>query len=129
MVRFLLGVVLVLHGLVHVWFFVLARGLVQFRSEMGWSGRSWLLTSLIGDAPTRTLASIVLLLATAGLSIGGIGFLGQQPWSRPLLIASAALSAAILIIFWDGSTQFVVEKGLMGVLIDAAIVAGLLLWR
>jgi hypothetical protein len=94
---------------------------------MGWSGKSWLFTNLIGDTATRTLASILLLLATVGLSAGGIGFLAQQQWARPVLIASAAVSAIVLILFWDGSMIFVVQKGLIGLLIDVAIIAGPLL--
>ena len=127
MVRLLVGVVIVLHGLVHIWYFVLARRLIQFKPEMGWFGKSWLFTNLIGDTATRTLASILLLLATAGLSAGGIGFLAQQQWARPVLIASAAVSAIVLLLFWDGSMQFVVQKGLIGLLIDVAIIAGPLL--
>jgi hypothetical protein len=127
MVRFLVGVVIILHGLVHIWYFVLARGLVQFRPEMGWSGKSWLFTNLIGEPGTRTLASIVLVIAAAGLSVGGIGFLAQQQWARPVLIASALVSAIVLMLFWDGSLQLVVQKGLIGVIIDLAILVGLFL--
>jgi hypothetical protein len=127
MVRILAGIVIVLHGLVHLWYFALARGLVQFKTEMGWSGKSWLFTNFIGDAGTRNLASVVLLLPTVGLSVGGIGFLVEQPWARPVLIASAAVSALALILFWDRSMQLIVQKGLIGIVIDVAILAGLLL--
>lgn len=128
MIRYLIGIIIVLHGLVHLWFVVLARGLVEYKPEMGWSGRSWLFTGLIGDPATRILASILLLLVTVALSAGGIGFLIDQQWARPVLIVSALASAIVLILFWDGSPQLIVQKGLIGLLIDAAIVAGLLIW-
>ena len=40
------------------------------------------------------------------------------------IIASALLSAAIVILFWDGTTQYIVQKGLLGLLIDV----GILIW-
>jgi len=70
--------VIILHGLVHIWLVVLAQRLIDFKPEMGWSGRSWLFTNLIGDTATRMLATILLLIVTAGLSIGGVGFIFQQ---------------------------------------------------
>ena len=81
---------------------------MEFQPEMGWSGKSWLFTNLIGDSATRVLAGILLILVTAGLSAGGIGFLAQQQWARPVLIASAAASAVVPILFWDGSLHLVV---------------------
>jgi hypothetical protein len=124
-VRFTVGIVILLHGLVHLWYFALSRGFVQFKPEMGWSGKSWLFTNLIGDGGTRALASVLFLLATAGLSAGGIGFLTHQEWHRPLLIISAGLSALVFILFWDGNTQLLIQKGLIGIAIDAAIIVGL----
>ncbi|MBW7882136.1 MAG: hypothetical protein H3C34_05770 [Caldilineaceae bacterium] len=128
MIRYLIGIIIVLHGLVHLWYVVLARGLVEYKPEMGWSGRSWLFTSLIGDPATRNLASILLLLVTVALALGGVGFFIDQQWTRPVLIVSALASAFVLILFWDGSPQLIVQKGLIGLLIDAAIIAGLLIW-
>lgn len=135
MVRVLASIIIVLHGLVHIWFLLLTRGFVPPSASrggqpaLGWSGRSWLFTDLVGDSATRALASVILLLATAGFSIGGIAFLTHQQWSRPLLITSATVSAVFFLLFWDGSLQFAIQKGLVGFLIDAAILAGLLLSR
>lgn len=40
MINFLTGTFLLLHGLVHGWFVVLAAGWVNSKSEMGWTGDS-----------------------------------------------------------------------------------------
>ncbi len=125
--RTLIGIFITLHGLVHIWYIVLARQIVPFKPEMGWSGKSWLFTNLIGDTMTRILVSILLGLVTLGLSAGGIGFITQQQWSRPILVVFAGLSATVLVLFWDGSLQLAAQKGLIGLLIDAAIIAGLLI--
>ena len=43
---------------------------------------------------------------------------------RTVLIVSAVLSAVTTLAFWDGSAQYIVQKGLLGLLIDI----GILLW-
>lgn len=48
MLRISIGIFMLLHGLVHLWYFVMSRGLVELKPEMGWSGKSWLLTNLLG---------------------------------------------------------------------------------
>ena len=133
MFSILFGVFIVLHGLVHLWFFTLSQGLIELKPDMpdvGWTGKSWLFTSILGDATTRGLASGLYIVATIGFVIGGIGIFGQQEWARMVLVASAALSAAVIILFWDGGLQLVVQKGLIGLLISLAILLALLgPWR
>ncbi len=129
MLRFLIGVFIVLHGLVHLWYVTLSQRLVEFQPEMGWSGESWLLSPLLGDAATRSLATVLYGLATLGFVIGGIGVLVQQAWWRPVVIGSAAFSSAIIILFWDGNRQLLVQKGLIGLVINVAILVALLVLK
>ena len=49
MLRFVISLFIVLHGLVHLWYFTLSQRLVEFKPEMGWSGRSWIFTNFLGD--------------------------------------------------------------------------------
>jgi len=127
MARILPGIFFIMHGLVHMWYFVLARRIVPFKGEMGWSCKSWLFTRLIGDAATRTLASLLLVSVTIAFVTGGISFLAGQSWARPLLLASAAASILVLGLFWDGGLKLIVQKGLIGVLIDIGILVGMLM--
>ena len=131
MLAFLYGIFVVLHGLVHLWYVTLSQGLVEFQAEMGWTGRSWLFSPLLGGGATRSLATLLYGLAALGFVIGGIGVFAQQPWWRPLIVGSAAFSAAIILLFWDGGTQMIVEKGLLGFLINVAILVALVAlgWR
>lgn len=124
MFRILLGIFIILHGLVHLWYFTLSQRLVPFEPEMGWTGRSWLLTDILGDNTARTIASVLFVLATLGFVAGGVGYLADLAWWRTVLIVSAVLSAVTTLIFWDGSAQYIVQKGLLGFLIDI----GILLW-
>jgi len=126
MIRVLAGIFIALHGLVHLWYVVLSQRLVEFQADMGWTGESWLLTRLLGDTGTRSVAAVVFGLAAVGFSAGGVGMLLRQGWSRPVLIASAAFSALMVTVFWDGRPGMIVQKGLVGLLIDGAILMALL---
>ena len=119
------GLFIVLHGLVHLWYVVLSQKLVAFQPAMGWNGRSWLLTNLIGDSPTRSLASLLLILATLGLVLSGIGVMTRGEWWRPVLMGAAILSSVTLIMVWDGSPDLIVQKGLIGLVINVAILIAL----
>ena len=92
---------------------------------MGWTGASWLLSGLLGDAATRSLASVLYVLATVGFVVGGIGTLARQGWWRPVVVGSAGLSAGIVVLLWDGRLDLIVQKGLVGLLIDMGILVAL----
>lgn len=128
MLRLLFGIFIVLHGLVHLWYVTLSQRWVEFQPEMGWTGESWLFYPLLGDGATRWLATVLYGMAALGFVAGGIGIFSQQTWWRPVVIGSAALSAAIILLFWDGGWQRIVEKGLIGFLINVSILVALLLF-
>lgn len=115
------GIFIIMHGLVHGWYVVLSRGWVEYQPEMGWTGRSWLLSSLLGDGPTRVLASVLYTLAGLALVASGVGLIAGAEWVKPVIIASAAFSAVVILIFWDGSTEKLVPKGLLGLIANLCL--------
>ncbi|MCL7454159.1 MAG: hypothetical protein M8467_14040 [Anaerolineae bacterium] len=119
--RWALGIFMVLHGLVHLWYLTLSQGLVEFEAEMGWTGRSWLFSAFLGDAAMRWLATALFAVATMGFVAGGLGLVAQQEWWEPVTIVTAAISVVTILLFWDGGMQMLVQKGLIGFLIDIAI--------
>jgi hypothetical protein len=128
MLAFLYGISVLLHGLVHLWYVTLSQRWVEFQPEMGWTGESWLFSPLLGDGATRGLATVLYSLATLGFVVGGVGVLVRQDWWRPVVIGSAAFSAVIIILFWDGGLPRIVEKGLLGFLINVALLVALLVF-
>jgi hypothetical protein len=127
--RFVVGVFIVLHGLVHLLYFAHSRRLIELRPEMVWPEGSWAFSRLLGDDVTRLLASVFCVLATIGFVTSGIGILVGQAWWRPVGVGSAAFSAGIIILFWDGKLQRMDDKGLIGLLINIAILVALLILR
>ena len=129
MLRFVISLFIVLHGLVHLWYFTLSQRLVEFKPEMGWSGRSWIFTNFLGDSTTRSLASVLYVLATIAFVVSGIGILLRAEWWRPVLVGSAVFSAAIILLLWDGGLQLLVNKGLVGFAVSVMILVALLLLK
>jgi hypothetical protein len=129
MPKFIIGVFLVLHGLVHLLYFGQSRRLFELQPGMAWPDGSWAFSKLLGDGATRWLASISCVLAAIGFVVGGIGILVGQAWWRPMFVGSAAFSAAIFVLFWDGKLQKLANKGAIAVLINSAILVAVPILR
>jgi hypothetical protein len=129
MFRTLFGIFVILHGLVHLWFVVLSQELIEVKPEMGWTPHSWLFTGIIGDPATRWLATVVSVALALAFLVSGIALFAQATWWRPLMVSSAAVSALLILVYWDGGTRLLVEKGLIGFLIDVGILISLLVFR
>ena len=119
------AILIILHGLAHLWYVTLSLRLVAHTPEMGWSGESWLLTRILGDGGARTVASVLYALACLGLVAAGAGMLMEQHWFRPAMIWSAVLSITAIVLFWDGSGSQVIEKGLLGFVLSGLVIIGL----
>lgn len=122
MLRLGVGVFLALHGLVHLWYVALSRGWVEVEEQMGWNGRSWLLSSSLPEATILSLASALYVVVGAAFVAGGVGYALGRDWATPVLLGAAALSTVVLVAMWDGEFDLLVEKGVLGVLINLAVV-------
>lgn len=108
LLRIVIGVLLIAHGLVHLLY--LTPDVPEFSFE-----RSW----LVPESVSRPVA-IGLMYATVvaftllGLSVWGVpGLAGIWPW---IAIVASALSLALLVSFWRWSLIF-------GLIIDVALIA------
>jgi hypothetical protein len=127
MPRIILGVFLILHGLVHLLYGGQSQRLFELQPGMVWPDGSWAFSRLAGIEGTRMLTSILLVLGTIVFVAGGAGLLLNQDWWRPVVLAAAAFSSLIYILAWDGAFQSLANKGAIGILINAAIVAAVLI--
>ena len=129
MLRFIVGVFIVLHGLVHLLYFGQSRRLFELQAGMVWPDGSWAFSKLLGEGATRWLAGIACILAALGFVAGGIAILARQSWWQPVIVGAAAFSAAIFVLFWDGTLQKLSDKGAIAVLINMAILFAVLILR
>lgn len=122
LLKIISGVFIILHGMVHFWYVVLAAKLVEYKSEMGWTGNSWLLDAVIPPSIIRIIAVLLYTLAAIVFIINAVALLlGKAWWSNGLLIA-AVISTLTILLFFDGNGQMLVQKGLIGVIINLAII-------
>lgn len=126
MLRVVLGAVIILHGLVHVWYVVMSQGWVKVTPEMGWTGRSWMFSGVLGAAAARSLGSVLYGVATVAFVVGGATLLARAEWSHAVLAGAALISTFVILAFWDGGLSMAVEKGLIGVVLNVVLLA--LLW-
>jgi hypothetical protein len=129
MFRIAIGSILVLHGLVHLWYVTLSQGWVQFQADMGWTGKSWLFTTLLASNSTRFVATALYSLATITFLVAGIGLIADQEWSRTWMIVASVISSVVILIFWDGNFNMLVQKGVLGLLINIGILVAILLFK
>lgn len=122
MLSTLAGIFLILHGFVHLWYLVLAFGFVEYKPDMGWTGRSWIFSRIMGDSLIRSLAGVLFAIAALAFIISGIVFLAKSPWAQPMLLSSAILSSLIILFFWDGSMEYIVQKGVIGLLLNIVVI-------
>ncbi len=121
LLRLIVGVFVVLHGLVHLLYFGQSRRLFELQPDMVWPDGSWAFSRLLGKEATRWLAAIACLLATIGFVVGGAAILLGQAWWRPVAVGAAAFSAIIWLLFWDGTGQKLANQGAIALLINLAI--------
>jgi hypothetical protein len=98
LLRIVLAVVVLAHGIGHVLFAPLAFSAMRIPA----SGQSWLLTGTVGKGFTDVIATGVALGLVVAFSVGAYGVFTQATWWRPLLIAASAISIGLIALYWDG---------------------------
>jgi hypothetical protein len=129
MLRIIVIVFVVLHGLVHLLYVGQSGRLFELQPGLVWPDGSWAFSRLLGDEAARVVAGACCMLAAIGFVAGGMGLLARQAWWRPVVVGAAAFSAATLLLLWDGQMQRLDDQGAIAILINLAILAALLIFR
>jgi hypothetical protein len=101
--RFIVGLFLVLYGLVHLLYFAQSRRLFALQAGLVWPDGSWAFSKLLGEDGARKLASLACALAAIGFVGSGVGVFAGQGWWRPVVVGAALFSAVVFVLFWDGA--------------------------
>jgi hypothetical protein len=129
MLKIVVGMFIVLHGLVHLLYLGQSLRLFELQAGMVWPDGSWVFSRLLGEQATRSLADLCCVLATIGFVGAGASILLGQPWWRPAVVGTAVFSTVLCILFWDGKLQQLSNQGLIAVLINIAILVAVLVLR
>ena len=118
----LISLFLIAHGWAHVWYVALSQRLVEYKPEMGWTGESWILSSILNKQLTQLVSTFGYSVSLIGFIIGGVSlYLGKDWWSS-IVLASSIISLLTVILYWDGELSMIVEKGLIGIIINVALI-------
>jgi len=129
MLRLIVGVFLVLHGLVHLLYAGQSARLFELQTGLVWPDGSWTFARLFGNETTRMLATVGFVLLAVGFVAGGIGLLFGLPWWSSVAAAAAAGGVVFTILFWDGRAQMLDGKGAVGLLISLTILVAVQVLR
>jgi len=129
MLNIVIGVFIILHGLVHMLYFGQSQKYFEVQPGMTWPDGSWAFSGLLGNDTTRSLASILLVLIAVILVIGGIGLFAKWELWRSIVIGGVLLSTVTYLLLWNGQMQRLDNQGFVGILINLAILAALLIFR
>ena len=129
MTRIVVGIVLALHGLVHLLYAAHGQRVLELQPDMRWPDDSWALSGLLGTGATRAVAAGWCLVGAMGFLTGSVGYLMQQGWWQPLIIVSASLSIAMVVILWDGRLRSLDDQGLIALLLNGLILVILVVLR
>lgn len=129
MLHWIYTIFVFLHGLVHMVYVAFARGWMTPETGEDWTGKSWLMSGWLDEQGVRNVGTVLIVVVMLLFIITAIGLGLRQGWSLNWLAASAILSSLALIAVWDGQLKALTEKGLIGVLINIALLIGLYVFR
>lgn len=112
----LFSIFLILHGLVHLWYFTLAAKLVEFKAEMGWDISASMISRILSQSSASNIAMISYPIIAFTFVVVGVLWNFNEDLSKNLLVVISIVSSIFIILFWDGSFDKVVENGLVGLI-------------
>jgi hypothetical protein len=129
MIRYVAGAFLMLHGLVHLLYVGQSQRVFELSPGMAWPDGSWVFGRLLGADPTRAVASAGLVISALGLMAGGLAILIGQAWWQIVTVGSLVLSSLLYLAMWNARFEHLDNQGAIGILINAAILAAVLIVR
>lgn len=118
-----------LHGFVYLLYAGQSLRLFELQPGLVWPDGSWVLSKILGNNTVRIIACVTLIPAVAGFILGGFALFTNQIWWKSLIVNSAVFSSVLFILFWDGAIDRLGDKGGIGILINLAIMAVLLIFK
>jgi len=127
--KFIITLFLLLHGWVHAWYLLLAGNIVKYTPDMGWTGNSWLLSGWMGESTLRALAIFLYLIAAILFTVTGIGYYSGKAWFISIMLISTIISSLTIITFFDGKFELLVQKGLVGLILNVVLLVWALIGK
>jgi hypothetical protein len=117
-IRWVVALAVAAHGIGHVLFMPVLSDALGLQV----TGRSWLLTPLVGESLVRVVASTVAGAVLVGFVVATGGFVARASWWRAVALGSALASAVLIVTMWDGLQR---SSAFFALAFDLAVVASL----
>jgi hypothetical protein len=118
-IRWVIGLAVLAHGIGHALFMPALNSLMRLDT----SGRSWLLSPVVGDGATQALATVVAGAIGIAFVAAGAGILLQTGWWRQVAIIASVASIALVVLLWDGIPT---SSAFFAFVFDAVVLAALI---
>ena len=122
MLRYLITLALFAHGIGHFLFLANSWGLWKGNQE----GHSWFFAGVLGPGQTvEGIFGLLWLIPLVGFVAVSWGYLTQGGWWPQLALGSAAISLAMIVLWWGG---LVVGSAFFALVFDLVVIA-VVLWQ
>ena len=125
MVKIILTIFFLLHGLVYLLYAGQSMRLFELKPGMKWPDGSWACSKLLGKKTIRHLAVVICTLSTLGFVSGSLAIFLNQVWWKSLVVKTAIFSSLLFILLWDGKKRKLDDQGGIGILINLVIIIAL----
>jgi hypothetical protein len=120
--RYLITIALLAHGVGHLLFLANSWGYWKGGEE----GRSWLFSGTLGAGQTvEGIFGLLWLAPLIGFVTVSWGYLGHQGWWSQLALISAAISLAMIVLWWG---SLVTGSAFFALAFDLAVIV-VVLWQ
>jgi len=121
MLKFVFGVFIILHGLVHLLYFGQSQRYFELQDGMIWPDGAWAFSRLLGNETTRSLTSVLCVVAAILFVAGSLGMFANWSLWRTIVASGAVFSSVIYLLLWNGQMQRLANQGAIAILINLAI--------
>jgi hypothetical protein len=125
----IVGILLILHGLVHLLYFGQSSRFFELQPGMQWPDEAWLFTPLFRKKAVRILAGNFCILSAIGFTVSGIAVLAQHSNWYFLAFGSAVFSSLLYITFWNGKYEKLHDQGAIAFIINILIITSILIFH
>ena len=122
MLRYLIAIALVAHGVGHVLFLANSWGYWRGNEE----GSSWLFSEVLGAGQAvEGIVGLLWLVPLVGFVAVTWGYLTHQGWWPQLVLASAAISLVMIVLWWG---SLVTGSAFFALVFDLVVIV-VVLWQ
>jgi hypothetical protein len=119
--KYIIGIFIILHGLVHLFYFAHSKKIFELRPGFVWPENSWVLSKFMGTDNIRNFTTLMCFLVAAAFVISGIAYFAHAEWAINLTIISAIFSSVFFILLWDGRLKKLDNQGAIAIIINISI--------